>query len=69
MPVYHQTKDRLKSYVLLVGKGSGEGEALWYGVVAASSRPMERQSCPYLPTVLRRLTGVTNTDTGEHSTL
>lgn len=69
MPVYYQTKDRLKSYVLPVGKGSGEGEALSYGIVAASSRPVEQQSCPYLPAVLRRLTGVTDTDTGERSTL
>lgn len=34
-------------------------EALCYSVVAASSRPVEQQSCPYLPAVLRRLTGVT----------
>ena len=34
-------------------------EALWYGVVAASSRPVEQQRWPYLPAVLRQLTGVT----------
>lgn len=58
MSVYHQTKDRLKNYILTVAKGR---ETLWQSSVAAASIPGEyqQQSCPYLPAVLGTLAGVT----------
>lgn len=58
MSVYHQTKDRLKNYILTVAKGR---ETLWQSSVAAASilGEYQQQSCPYLPAVLGTLAGVT----------